>query len=259
MSNNNSNNNNNKSNNQYDLEAQQGKATIRISNLPHHVQASAKKIDIDCDGALGAEDVATVINDLDKKTKANCLLRKAIVAFGVMGLLLIAGVFAVSITAARLSQNIAVDPTNGFAHAKGDTNAVMKTAEAILYEDGSDFGSLSSNEQLQSLKKIILDNGNISFTVNGYARAPFGGTVVLQVEGGTLTLDEVGIVDAHGDAKSLLEVVYGPLPEQVVGNDEHQHYVSWDNNGHNDGSRSLSESDVVLKSEPATIVFGRIV
>lgn len=104
---------NNSNNNQYDPEAQQHNkaAAIRVSALPHHVQKSAKTLDVDQDGELGAEDLATVISDLDKKKKANGLLRKAMAAFAVSSLLLIAAVFGASIAAARLSQNIVVDPT----------------------------------------------------------------------------------------------------------------------------------------------------
>lgn len=95
----------------------------------------------------------------------------------------------------------------------------MKTAEALVYEDGSGIGKMS-NEELHALKELILDHGNLLFSVKGHARDPVSGNIILLVEGGTITLDDDGIVDAHGDAKILLETAFGSLLEQnVAGND----------------------------------------
>jgi len=195
--------------NSYDYESGQGKASIRVSALPHHIQASAAKMDTDQDGALVAEDIATVISDLDKKNKVNRLLRKAIVTFVVVCFLLIAGVFGASITAARLSQDITVDHENGLAYVKGSDFEVMKTSDAVYYEEGASVG-LMSNEQLRTLKEIYLEEGSLRFQVKGHAR-DLNENVILLVEGGTITYDLEGIIDVRGDAKHMFEAMYGPL------------------------------------------------
>ena len=197
---------------EYDSEAARGKATIRVSALPHHLRESAKKIDIDQDGELGAEDVATVISDLDKRKKINRLLRKAVVASVVACFLLIAGVFGASITAARLSQDIAVSHDNGFAYVKGTNSDVMRTGDAVIYEEAASVGQMT-NEELVALREIILEEGSLRFQVKGHARDPLTDDVVLLVEGGSITYDEGGIIDARGDAKYMLETVYGPRDE----------------------------------------------
>merc|ERR1712176_673188 len=168
------------------------------------------------------------MGELDKVKGDNRMLKKVLLVFCIIGAFLIAGVFGASVTAIRLSQDITVDHTDGFAYVKGTGHSeVLKTAEAIIYADGTDIGSNLSNEKLHCLRGIVLDGGDLRFTVNGFARDPLSGNVVLQVEGGTLTLDKDGIVDARGDAKYPLEFVYGSLSEHDVGSDVHRHYIHW--------------------------------
>jgi len=204
------NNNNNSNNNDYDFETGVNKkASIRVSALPQYIRASAEKIATE-DGDIGISEVATVLSDVDRKTRTNTLLRRLIAGFAICSILLVAGVFGASITAARLSQDIAVDHTSGFAYVKGSNSEVMKTAEAINYSESDSIG-LMSNTALSRLREIILADGDIRFSVKGHARNA-NDDVILLVEGGTITFNDEGIVDVRGDAKFILEAVYG-LPE----------------------------------------------
>lgn len=181
---------------------------IRVSALPDHIRKSAMKLDVDCDGALGVGEVAAAIDDLSQTKSANRNLRKAIAAFVVVCLLLIACIFGASITAARLSNELSIDPEDGFAYVKGSDSEVMKTSDALIFQDDVSITEME-NEDLELLREIILSDGDLRFVIKGHARDELFNHVVLLVEGGTLTYDIEGIVDATGTARILLETTFG--------------------------------------------------
>merc|ERR1711937_289951 len=105
-----------------------------------------------------------------------------------------------------MGKDTEVDRNNGFAYLKG-THNVMKTSEALEWVD-QEIGQLS-NDDLSNLTDLYFSEGDISFVVKGHARDIQGETVQILVEGGTITYDKDGIIDATGDAKLLLERRYG--------------------------------------------------
>merc|ERR1711933_267254 len=94
---------------------------------------------------------------------------------------------------------------------KGSDSEIMKTSDAVYYEEGASVG-LMSNEQLRTLKEIYLEEGSLRFQVKGHARDS-NDNVILLVEGGSITYDSDGIIDVRGDAKYMFEAMYGPLDD----------------------------------------------
>jgi len=184
------------------------KASIRVSALPHHIRASALKLDADCDGALDADDIANAITDLGKKERSNHNLKKSIAVILFFCALLIASVFGASITAASLAKDITVDPANGFAYVRGSHTDVMKTSQAVVFKQGAMVGDMS-DEELLDLKIITLKEGAIRFDIAGFARNELDDTVILLTVGGSLTYNFEGIVSSTGQARFLLETVFG--------------------------------------------------
>lgn len=120
---------------------------------------------------------------------------------------LIACIFAASITAARQAQDINVSQEDGFAYIKGSNFDVMKTSEAMIFEEGVAIGKMD-NEQLRNIKEMILKNGDLRFVVKGHARDELNDSVLLLVEGGTIAYDTNGIVGSTGNTKILLEATF---------------------------------------------------
>jgi len=184
-------------------------SNIRISSLPQQIREFASKLDIDGDGDLNHSDVAMALYHLETKKKENKNLRNIIVVFSVLSVLLVACIFGASMTAARLSQEVHVNAANGFAYVKG-SGEVMKTERAMVWEQGG-IAELPT-KTLNRLAEIVLAEGDVRFKIKGSARSrdPLNDSVILLVEGGTLTWDRVeGLVDATGHAKTLLENTFG--------------------------------------------------
>ena len=199
-------------------------ASIPVSSLPLQIRAAASKLDVDRDGALDSDEVANVIFSLDQNRKTNKNLRKAVVGFVVLTCFLVACIFGASITAARLSRDLVVNHDNGFAYVKGSNSDVVKTSEAIVFQTGMNIGEMS-DEQLSHIREINLEEGSLRFMVKGHARDPLNDWVILIVEGGTLSFDTEGIVDARGDAEYILEIVYGTRGRFVHGTQRSLYYT----------------------------------
>ena len=183
-------------------------AVIRISALPKHVQRTASKLDLNGDGELDKHDIAHTMENLDLTKMKNKKLHRIVAAFAILSVLLIACIFGATITAARLSKDVNVNHTNGFAYVKGSTTEVMKTEDAVIYSNSMGVAEMP-NGNLIVLKEVILAEGDVRFMVKGHARDMLTGNVLLLVEGGTLTYDSNGIVDASGVARTLLEAAFG--------------------------------------------------
>jgi len=177
---------------------------LRVSGLPHTLRASALKLDEDGDGVLDSEDFIGAIRSLDYKQRENKNLKQILCGFVLLSILLVACIFGASLTAARLSKDINVDPFSGFAFVKGShETSVMKTANAIVYE--SDFSVVDlDNDRLDRLAILIFNDGDVKLNVQGYARDSLNDLVVLLVQGGTVTFGANGIVDSTGDVTILL-------------------------------------------------------
>merc|ERR1712194_48556 len=120
---------------------------------------------------------------------------------------LIATIFGASMAAIALTRDITIDHDNAFAYVKGSQD-VMKTSEAIIFEDGISIPDMS-NDELVDLKMLILDDGNIRFDVKGFARNINDDTIILLTEGGSLTYNFEGIIYSTGQARALLEAIFG--------------------------------------------------
>jgi len=175
---------------------------ISISKLPFKIREAAKGFDDDGDGLLDADEIAHVIGDLTEKTKKNRLLQKVVAAFVVATFLLIGCIFGASVTAARLAQEISVDHKNGFAYVKGSSTDVMKTAQVLIQKTTS-IGEMTGKE-LVDIQEIIFKGGDLRFVIKGHSRNAENDTVILLVEGGSITFDANGIVNATGYANILL-------------------------------------------------------
>jgi len=197
-------------------------SSIRVSSLPKDLQQSASMMVVDTSGELGPREIGNAITSLQKKATQNRNLKKTIVAFVVVVVaFMIGAVFAATITAARLSQVMTVNPENGFAYTKGSTNkAVLKTSPAIEFTQGTLVGEMS-NKELRSLREIILMEGNLRFVVKGHSRDIINDTVLLIVEGGTITYDRDHLVSSTGNAKMIFEATFG-ADAHVEGSDDNR-------------------------------------
>ena len=176
-------------------------ASIRISDLPKHVQQTAMKMDLNGDGALDHHDIARTMEKLDTTERNNKTLNRIVAAFAILCVLLNLSHLRVNIAAARLSKDDVNVNANTIAYVKGSTNSnsMMSVAEM-------------PNGNLVPLKEVIsTEGGDVRFVVKGHARDMLTGNALLLVEGGgTLTYDNSnGIVDASGVARTLLEAAFG--------------------------------------------------
>lgn len=191
---------------------------IRISDLPKHVQQTAMKMDLNGDGALDHHDIARTMEKLDTTERNNKTLNRIVAAFAILCVLLNLSHLRVNIAAARLSKNDVNVNANAIAYVKGSTNSnsMMSVAEM-------------PNGNLVPLKEVIsTEGGDVRFVVKGHARDMLTGNALLLVEGGgTLTYDNSnGIVDASGDARTLLEAAFGSdafLFDGYGGEHEYEH------------------------------------
>jgi hypothetical protein len=185
--------------------------SIRISMLPDSIRETAMELDKNQDGDLSLGELAFAIDDLDKKQRSNKNLKRTIAGFIVLMVAMVVCIFAASITAARLSKDFNVDPNTGMSLVKDASEpTVVKTHSALFLKEGIQIAELS-NKELGNLKQIVLEDGDLRFVVKGYSRDPFDAEkkVIVLIEGGTITYDTDGILEATGNAKLALEALYG--------------------------------------------------
>jgi len=185
--------------------------SIRISMLPESIRETAMDLDKNQDGDLSLGELAFAIDDLDKKRRSNKSLKKTVAGFIVLMVAMVVCIFAASFTAYRLSKDFNVSPNTGLAMVKDATEpTLVKTHSALFLKEGVSIAELS-NKELGNLKELVLHDGDLKVVVKGYSRDPFDADpkVVVLIEGGTITYDTLGIVEATGNAKLALEAVYG--------------------------------------------------
>jgi len=210
--------------------------SIRIADLSHDLRRSVKdlQLDLDDDGELDTDEILAAVNHLTSQTKKNSSLNKIVCALWAFMIFLVACVFASSITAARLVNDIKVDPINGFMYAKGGDHSIIKTGDVAIYNSSPTVAKMT-NDELDILKAILPGNGGVKFQVKGYARKGGSDEVRVLVEGGTITYDSKGIKDATGNAKVLLAFAYGFTYNDVV--DYSTHYRYGPNDGYESGGK----------------------
>jgi len=193
---------------------------IRISDLSHNLRKSVKelKLDGDGDGQLDTNDILWTLKQLTTQTKTHSNLKQLITGLCTFLIILIVCVAALSITAARLVKDTAIDPLSGIMYvnvggshsssSSSSSGTIMKTGAVEIYSNSTILAKMT-NEELDILKAILPGNGDVKFQVKGYARNDSNDEVKVLVEGGTITYDSEGIRDATGNAKVLLTFAYG--------------------------------------------------
>lgn len=180
---------------------------------------------LSCEDHQEKNDHGTRRND-----KNNEMLRMVVVGLGVVSSMLVGCI--ISIVASR-SFHAATTPTaidvlgnaamtdidvhTGIAYAAGLEHPVLKTEDVIFYSDNMDIAAMT-NDELKVLKEILLDDDNLKFVVKGFGRDAINyneEVVHVIVEGGTLTWDSTGIVDASGDVVNM--VLDSAFPPQDQG------------------------------------------
>lgn len=171
------------------------KVGFRILQIPEEVAP-------DEDAFVNSQDFKEAVDFLQETRKAAKNAKRLVFGLG-LGVLLLAGTtFATASVAIRESRDVEVD-NHGVLHAKR-SGAVVQTRQALaLAPEGLTLLNMS-NRELADLREMVMMGGRVHFNVKGSARSPAGDRVVLLVEGGTLTIDDFGIADATGDARSLL-------------------------------------------------------
>jgi len=189
---------------------------FRISQMPATLREDAmalvKEFDANGDGCVDKHEFANAVKALKESRTKTSQYAKIIAGLSVSGALLIASMFGVSLVASRLSKDTTV---SGFGVVLDkNTNMAVNTGEAIEYHDESG-ASLRvvdmSPVQLMNLKHIVLLGGELFFNVKGHVKAPAGDKVIILVEGGTITYDGQGILDATGDPRYMLDVAFGVI------------------------------------------------
>jgi len=188
---------------------------IDIEQLPPNLKVAVDELNLDTDGdgRLDTNEIIMAVEHLAAKTKANTSLKKIVYVLCGFSVLLVAALFGASITAARLAKDTNIDPVTGIMYAK-DSHSIMKTEEA-KFRRAMNF-ALLSNQELDNLINFRLTQGDVKFQVKGYARSGDAAVkeVMLLVDGGTITYDPEGIIDATGDAERLLTFAYGNFTEE---------------------------------------------
>lgn len=179
--------------------------SCRVSQMPKVVRDGSLAVKVaDGDGNLDLDAVMDVLMDTRKNNK---FLTKIICGLVAFVFVLVAAIFGVSIAAAKIAQDTNIDPITGFVTAKnggvdGRPPPVMKTSEALRIEKGAVSVNEYTTDKLSALKKIDMNNGTLSFHVKGYSKG--ANVTMLLVEGGTLTFDDTGLIDATGNDLHLL-------------------------------------------------------
>ena len=172
----------------------------RLSGLPENVRKMSVVQNLN-DGK-GNVDAEASVRSLVQVNKDNKTLAKATCAMGIAGTGVVGSTFCLAIVANNLAKETVVNPQTGFATVKGG-DAILKTSEALVMIPGVN-PALMDIADLPSVKKVHIGD-NISLDVKGYGLSG-DKEVMLLTEGGRLTFHkENGIVDAAGDALTLLE------------------------------------------------------
>lgn len=165
-----------------------------------------RELDTDGDGWIDSDEFVAAVEALKTTRSRNKQLYTMVIFLSCVTFLLIGAMFAVSITAAYLAKDTMISSNGSLVDKK--TKATVQTTEAMLWSSETDIVDMTSLQLLHLKTLVLLDNG-IKFDVTGYAKAPNDDKVILMVNGGTITWENEGITDATGDARYLLDAVFG--------------------------------------------------
>jgi len=154
------------------------------------------------------------VNSLVSTIKVNRTLTAVIViCLCILVMLLVGCLIGATIAIARLTKQTEIDSITGIMYSKESNSdhshqTTMKTEDVVIYSDNTNIMDMT-NEELMTLKEILLPNSNVKFQVKGYARGKDNTEIGLLVQGGTIIYDNEGLASATGDAKILLDLAYG--------------------------------------------------
>ena len=114
---------------------------------------------------------------------------------------LIAANIGISVVVARLTRQFIVDPVIGMATIPGSDNVVMKTSTALYKQEDVSFHSVPT-EYLSTLEAVVVEHGNLSFDVKGYAH--MSNETIILVEGDSFIFDITGLQNVTGDELTRL-------------------------------------------------------
>ena len=188
--------------------------SIRVSDMPvalrGHMQELVKEFDADGDGRIDIKEFVEAIKSLRNSRKKNKNYVRIILGLSVAAVMLIGSIFGLSFVAANLSKDTSINGNSMLVDKH--TGSGIATSEAIDWLDTEvtnlEVVDMTAN-QLMHLKQLVLFEGNVRFHVKGHTRTPSGDKVIILVEGGTITYDAIGMLNATGDARDMLDVAFG--------------------------------------------------
>eukprot|EP00548_Thalassiothrix_antarctica_P019917 CAMPEP_0194193928 /NCGR_PEP_ID=MMETSP0154-20130528/75304_1 /TAXON_ID=1049557 /ORGANISM="Thalassiothrix antarctica, Strain L6-D1" /LENGTH=225 /DNA_ID=CAMNT_0038918309 /DNA_START=51 /DNA_END=729 /DNA_ORIENTATION=+ len=174
----------------------------KISSLPARVRDTSiiQRLDPENTGTVDINDAMQTLVASHEKNKS---LSKVLMALSFCMVLLIASIFGVSVAAAYLTKESAVDPETGYLYTKGVSHKLISTGEAAIFKSFT--ASSLTTEELVELKTIFFNDYDVSFSVKGYSRSSTNDTVIFLVEGGRIKFEGDEIVEITGDAQILFE------------------------------------------------------
>jgi len=190
---------------------------FRASQLPTTMRASAlelvRELDTDGDGFIDDHEFVAAVDALRSVRSRNARLYKIVLLLSCATVLLVGGMFGVSIAAARLAKDTMISSDGTLQNKR--SLSIVKTKEATVWSSETEIIEMTP-QQLANLKTFTLLDGKIKFDIHGYARTPDDGKVILLVSGGTVTWDNKGITAATGNARYMLDVAFGVTGMQEI-------------------------------------------
>ena len=145
--------------------------------------------------------------------RSHRMLKRLVMGMGVLSSILVGYILGATITASHTNASLFgatdIDAHTGIAYVHaGQEHPVLKTDAVMFYSTEMDIAGMT-NDELLTLKEILLDDDKVKFVVKGYGRGFLGSdqqhaVVHLIVEGGTLTWDAEGIVAASGETVNMI-------------------------------------------------------
>jgi len=183
----------------------------KISSLPVRVRDTSiiQRLDPENTGTIGITDAMQTLIASHEKNKS---MSKILMGLGFCMLLLITSIFGVSVAAAYLAKESAVDPETGYMYTRGDSHKLISTGEAATFKS-FDQSSLSTLD-LVKLKTLFFNDYDVSFSIKGYSRSSTHDRVIFLVEGGRIEFEGDVVVGVTGEAQILFENIGVDMSEK---------------------------------------------
>jgi len=182
---------------------------IRLSSLPESFGDNKilEELDQDGDGVIDPIEFVQAVQSLQKERGSNRNLTKVVSLLSFAVLCLLVSIFGVSIAAAHYAKDTNIDD-DGILRDK-HTGNVIETNEAEMWLDPNANILDMTTAQLVNTKNLVLLKGQMNLKIKGYAKSPSGDHLMLSTEGGRITFDKNGVLDATGDARVMIEFATG--------------------------------------------------